>query len=93
MNKKKITIIRKKLDTIDNQLLLILKKRVSLVNQVIQLKDNKKEIVDKKRINSILKRIKQKSKKLKIDPMISKNIWISMINSFIKYEFKHFKKK
>ena len=39
MNKKKITIIRKKLDTIDNQLLLILKKRVSLVNKVIQLKE------------------------------------------------------
>jgi chorismate mutase len=90
---KKIKIIRNKLDQIDNKLLLIIKKRTQLVNEVIRQKKTKKEIVDKKRINTILKRIKAKSIKLKIDPMISINIWKTMISSFIKYEYKNFKKK
>lgn len=93
MTSKKIKIIRNKLDQIDNKLLLIIKKRTQLVNEVIKQKKTKKEIVDKKRINTILKRIKAKSIKLKIDPMISINIWKTMIRSFIKYEYKNFKKK
>ena len=93
MTSKKIKIIRNKLDQIDNKLLLIIKKRTQLVNEVIRQKKTKKEIVDKKRINTILKRIKAKSIKLKIDPMISINIWKTMIRSFIKYEYKNFKKK
>ena len=90
---QKIKKIRNKLDHIDDKLLLIIKKRTSLVNKVIKIKKTKKEIIDKKRINSILKRIKEKSIKLKIDPMISRNIWNAMIKSFIKYEYKNFKKK
>jgi chorismate mutase len=93
MTSKKIKIIRNKLDQIDNKLLLVIKKRTQLVNEVINQKKTKKEIVDKKRINTILKRIKAKSIKLKIDPMISINIWKTMIRSFIKYEYKNFKKK
>ena len=93
MTSKKIKIIRNKLDQIDNKLLLLIKKRTQLVNEVIKQKKTKKEIIDKKRINTILKRIKTKSIKLKIDPMISINIWKTMIRSFIKYEYKNFKKK
>ena len=93
MTSKKIKIIRNKLDQIDNKLLLVIKKRTQLVNEVIKQKKTKKEIIDKKRINTILKRIKTKSIKLKIDPMISINIWKTMIRSFIKYEYKNFIKK
>ena len=88
----KIKDIRKKLDKIDGKLLLIIKKRTTLVNQVIKLKKNKNEIIDKKRIKFILKKIKTESIKLKIDPAITLSIWKEMINSFIKYEFKKFKK-
>jgi chorismate mutase len=84
--------IRKKLDKIDLELLLIIKKRTSLVNKVILFKKNKNEIVDKKRINFILKKIKKKSIKLRIDPEITLSIWKEMIKSFIKYEYKKFKK-
>ena len=88
----KIKEIRKKLDKIDSILLQVIKKRTNLVNQVIKLKKNRKEIVDKKRINLILKRIKEKSIKLKIDPTITLSIWKEMIKSFIRYEYKKFKK-
>ena len=92
-NKKKLDIIRKKLDQIDNQLLAIIKKRTFLVNEVVKLKENKSEIVDQKRISSILKKIKAKSIKNNIDPKITNRIWKNMIWSYINYERRKFKKK
>ncbi len=59
LKKKKLNIIRKKLDKLDNSLINIIKKRTLLVKEVIKLKDFKNEIVDKKRINKILKNIKR----------------------------------
>ena len=93
MTNPKIIKIRKKLDKIDTKLLLIIKNRTKLVNEVIKLKKSKKEIIDKKRINFILKKIKKNSLKLNIDPNITVGIWKEMIKSFIRYEYKNFKKK
>ena len=92
-NKKKLDIIRKKLDNLDNKFLALIKTRTFLVNEVLKLKESKSEIIDKKRINFILNKIKQKSKKLKIDPKITNRIWKNMIWSYINYERKNFKKK
>ena len=92
-NKKKLEIIRSKLDKIDNKLLSLIKYRTNLVKKVLKLKEYKNEIVDKKRINFILKKISGKSKKLKIDPKITNRIWKNMIWSYIDYERRNFKKK
>ena len=92
-NKKKLEIIRSKLDKLDNKLLFLIKYRTNLVKEVLKLKEFKKEIVDKKRINLILKKINLKSKKLKIDPKITNRIWKNMILSYIDYEKRNFKKK
>ena len=92
-NKKKLNLIRKKLDKLDNRLLQIIKLRTNLVNNVIKLKEYKKEIIDIQRINLILKKIKQNSRKLNIDPTITNRIWKNMIWSYINYERKNFKKK
>jgi len=92
-NKRKLEIIRSKLDKLDNKLLSLIKYRTSLVKEVLKLKEFKKEIVDKKRINFILKKINSKSKKLKIDPKITNRIWKNMILSYIDYEKRNFKKK
>ena len=92
-NKKKLNLIRIKLDKLDNKLLGIIKYRTSLVKEVLKLKEFKKEIVDKKRINFILNKIKKKSKKLNIDPKITNRIWKNMIWSYIDYERRNFKKK
>ena len=93
LNKKKLDKLRKKLDTIDNILLNVIKKRSNLVNQVLKLKKYKNEIVDKKRINFILKKIKKKSLEKKIDVKITNRIWKNMIWSYIEYEKRKFKKK
>jgi chorismate mutase len=88
-----INKIRKKLDNVDVKLLNTIKERSLLVDQILNLKENKREIIDQKRINFILKRIRKRSKKIKIDPNITANIWKVMIKCFINYEFRKFKKK
>ena len=92
-NKKKLIILRKKLDLLDNQLIKILKKRFNIVQNVLKLKEKKSEIIDRKRIDLILSNIKKKSKKNKIDSKITSTVWKSMINAFIQYEYRNFKKK
>ena len=93
MINNKIKIIRRKLDKLDDKMLLIIKKRSHLVDQILSNKIKKNQIVYKKRIKKILKNIKKKSIRKKIDPEITKSIWVSMIRAFVNYEFKNFKKK
>ena len=92
-NKKKLNILRNKLDKLDYKLLSIIKIRTEIIKNVISLKNNKKEIVDKKRISFILRKIKKASIKRKIDPTITNKIWKNMISSYIDFERKLFKKK
>ena len=92
-NKKKLLILRKKLDKVDDRLLSILKIRSNYVKEVLSLKEFKKEIIDRKRIKLILRNIQRKSIKKGIDTKISYRIWKNMIYAFIDYEFRNFKKK
>ena len=93
INKKKLNLLRKKLDKLDHDLLKIVKKRTDIVKKVLLLKSKKSEIVDKKRINIILKKIQNESIKKKIDPMITKRIWQNMIWAYLNHARKNFKKK
>ena len=90
---KKLSILRKKLDLLDNKLIKLIKIRTNIVKEVLKLKTHKNEIVDKKRISIILKNIKKKSIKNKIDPKITNRIWKNMIMSYIDFERRNFKKK
>ena len=92
-NKKKLAIIRKNLDLLDDRFFKLIKIRTKLVKQVMMLKQFKNEIVDKKRINQILGNIKKKSHSNKIDSKITLKIWKNMILSYIDYERRNFKKK
>ena len=94
--RKKLNILRKKLDLLDNKLIKlikIIKKRTNLVKRVLALKEKKNQIVDQKRINLILKNIKKKSIKNKIDPKITNKIWKNMIYAYIDFERRNFNKK
>ncbi len=92
-NKKKLNILRKKLDTLDNDLIKIIKKRTYLVKQVLILKAYKNQIVDKKRIKKILNNIRKKSISNNIDPKITNRIWKNMVWTYIDFEKRNFKKK
>ena len=54
MKNKKINNIRKKLDNLDNKLLILFKKRTHLVNKILETKQFKNQIIDRKRIKIIL---------------------------------------
>ena len=93
LNKKKLIKIRSKLDKLDNSLIKIIKKRTNLVKKVLEVKDSKRQIVDNARIKKILLNIKKKSIKNKIDPKITKKIWLNMIRAYIDFERRNFNKK
>ena len=93
MLNKNIIRIRKKLDKLDDHFLNMIKRRTKLVDEVLANKKFKNQIVDRKRIKVILKNIAKKSKDKNIDPKITYKIWRSMINAFIDYEFRNFRKK
>ena len=93
INKKKLDLLRVKLDRLDNDLLKLIKKRSNLVNEVLKVKNYKNEIIDQKRIKFILKKIKKKSIQSNIDHKITSRIWKNMIWSFIDYEKRNFKRK
>ena len=91
--KKKLLILRKKLDKVDDKLLNLLKIRSNYVHEVLSLKEFRNQIIDKKRIKMILRNIKKKSIRKGIDTKISDRVWKNMIYAFIDYEFRNFKKK
>ena len=93
INRKKLKVLRNRLDKLDNSFIKLIKKRTLIIKQVLKLKQSRKEIVDKKRIKFILNQIRRKSIKNKIDPKITNRIWKNMILSYVDYERRNFKKK
>ena len=97
MNKKekikKMKIVRSAIDRIDSKILPLIVKRSKLVNKALEIKSRKNEIVDRKRIKQILKKVGSESKKMNANPKIIKSIWMDMIQNFIEYEKKEFKKR
>ena len=92
-NRKKLYLLRSKLDKLDNVLNKIIKKRTSIIKNVLKLKTSKTDIIDKKRISIILRSIKKKSIKHKIDIKLTREIWKRMIFAYIDFEKRNFKKK
>jgi len=93
MNKKKLTIARKKIDQIDIRIFDLIKKRTKIVKYMLSLKKHKNQIVDRKRINEILKKIKNRSIREKIDHKTTNKIWKSMIWSYVDLQRRTFGKK
>ena len=91
-NSPQMKLIRNKIDLIDNKLLPLMVKRSQLVEKALELKLKRYEIVDQKRIREITKKISQKTKKLGGNPKLLSNIWLSIIDNFIKFEKSKFKK-
>ena len=93
MNKIKLKKARKKIDQLDKKIFNLIKKRTQIVRYMLSLKKFKYQIVDHKRINEILKNIKYKSIKNGVDPKTTRQIWKSMIWSYVDFQRRNFKKK
>ena len=92
-NSKEMKLLRKKIDQVDDKLLPLMVKRSKLVKKALSLKKKQTEIVDKKRINEISKKIAKKSIELGGNSKLLQSIWLSIIQNFIEYEKREFKKK
>ena len=93
MNKKKLSVARKKIDKLDSSIFQLIKKRTQIVKYMLGLKQFKSEIIDHKRNNEIFKKIKNKSIKNGIDPKITRRILQAMIWSYVDFQRRNFKKK
>ncbi len=81
----KINNIRSEIDTIDLKILELISDRKELVTKIVEFKD-RDQIIDQDRIDKILKRLDNEAKKRGIPPDLVRNLWKSMIESFIEYE-------
>ena len=48
MNKKKLTLARKRIDQLDNKIFNLIKKRTEIVKYMMKIKNFKKQIIDHK---------------------------------------------
>tara|TARA_E500000331_G_C16684468_1_gene466915 strand:- start:49 stop:339 length:291 start_codon:yes stop_codon:yes gene_type:complete len=86
---KSLEDLRIKIDEIDLQILNLISDRKTLVTQVVKFK-NRDQIVDENRIEEILSRLDREAKKRGVSQTLVRDLWESMIKSFISYEEKIF---
>ncbi len=94
--KKKLTSLKKvrsEIDRLDDRILPLMVKRSQLVENALELKKLKSQIRDPKRIKIILDKIEKNSKKYDVNQKLLRQIWKSMIETFIDFENKEFKKR
>ena len=85
--------VRSEIDKIDDQILPLMIRRSQLVENALELKQLKSQIRDPKRIKIILDKIEKKSEKYDVNKKLLRQIWRSMIECYIDYENKMFKKR
>ena len=85
--------VRSEIDKLDDKILPLMVKRSQLVENALELKKLKSQIRDPKRIKVILDKIEQNSEKYDVNKKLLRSIWKSMIECYIDYEKKIFKKR
>lgn len=86
---QKLNDHRKKIDTIDEQLLQLLEKRLTIVKQIADLKNQQNlPIRDTKREAVILDNIAVKAENLGLDPELAKRFFRTVINLSVEVEQK-----
>ena len=94
--RKKLTSLKKvrsEIDKLDDKILPLMVKRSQLVENALKLKKLKSQIRDPKRIKVILDKIEKNSERYDVNKKLLRQIWKSMIECYIDYENKIFKKR
>ncbi|WP_458747535.1 chorismate mutase [Candidatus Nitrosocosmicus sp. T] len=82
--------IRKNIDSIDMEIVLLLVRRGKYVQQAAKFKSNYSKIEDKKRIDEILDKVTNYSRELDFDSTVIEKIYSFMIEVYIQFEKKKF---
>jgi isochorismate pyruvate lyase len=85
--------VRSEIDKLDDKILPLMVKRSQLVENALELKKLKSQIRDPKRIKVILDKIEKNSEKYDVNKKLLRKIWKSMIECYIDYENRIFKRK
>ena len=85
--------VRSEIDKLDDKILPLMVMRSQLVENALELKKLKSQIRDPKRIKVILDKIEKNSEKYDVNKKLLRSIWKSMIECYIDYENKIFKKR
>ena len=85
--------VRSEIDKLDDKILPLMVRRSQLVENALELKKLKSQIRDPKRIKVILDKIEKNSEKYDVNKKLLRKIWKSMIECYIDYENRIFKKK
>ena len=85
--------VRSEIDKLDDKILPLMVKRSQLVENALELKKLKSQIRDPKRIKVILDKIEKNSERYDVNKKLLRSIWKSMIECYIDYENKIFKKR
>ena len=94
--KKKLTTLKKvrsEIDKLDDKILPLMIRRSQLVENALDLKKFKSQIRDPKRIKIILDKIEKNTERYDVNKKLLRQIWKSMIECYIDYENKIFKKR
>ena len=85
--------VRSEIDKLDDKILPLMVKRSQLVENALELKKLKSQIRDPKRIKVILDKIEKNSERYDVNKKLLRQIWKSMIECYIDYENKIFKRR
>lgn len=89
---KNLQEVRENIDRLDRRLVPLLAERASYVTQAAGFKPTKAAVVDPERIEEIILKVRHMANEEGMDPDLIEHIYRSMIDAFILYEAKIYKK-
>ena len=85
--------IREDIDSLDNDILQLLKKRLNLIEQAALVKPERNQVRDIARIDEVIALIRQEAKIANYPEDMAEAIWKNIIELSINYEYDAYDKK
>ena len=87
-----IAELRVEIDTLDERIVEILALRKSYMDQAARIKKSRDQIRDSERVKDVIEKVSKHAKKTGVDPELLTNLYNTMIEWSINYEFGEFDK-
>ncbi|HCN31864.1 MAG: chorismate mutase [Candidatus Micropelagos sp.] len=85
--------IREDIDSLDKDILQLLKKRLNLIEQAALVKPKRNQVRDKARIDEVIALIRREAQKANYPEDMAEVIWKNIIELSIDYEYDAYDKK
>ena len=85
--------IREDIDSLDKEILQLLKKRLNLIEQAALVKPERNQVRDKARIDEVIALIRREAQKANYPEDMAEVIWKNIIELSIDYEYNAYDKK